>query len=69
MPVSIKDIAEKAGVSPSTVSRALQNHPRISTETTRYIQELAQEMGYVPSAVARSLPQLDSASTPGVRTM
>jgi DNA-binding LacI/PurR family transcriptional regulator len=55
MPVSIKDIAEKAGVSPSTVSRALQNHPRISTETTRYIQELAKDMGYVPSAIARSL--------------
>ncbi len=55
MPVSIKDIAHKAGVAPSTVSRALSNHPRISKETTRYIQKLAAEMGYVPSAAARLL--------------
>lgn len=55
MTVSIKDIAKKAGVSPSTVSRALHNHPRISTETTQYIQMLAKEMGYVPSVIARSL--------------
>ena len=55
MSVSIKDIAKKAGVSPSTVSRALHNHPRISPETTQDIQDLAKEMGYVPSAVARSL--------------
>ncbi len=55
MPVSIKDIAKKAGVAPSTVSRALANHPRIGEETTRHIQELATAMGYVPSALARSL--------------
>lgn len=55
MPVSIKDIAKKAGVSPSTVSRALHNHPRISAEMTAHIQTLAEDMGYVPSAVARSL--------------
>ena len=55
MTVSIKDIAKRAGVSPSTVSRALHNHPRLSAETTGAIQALAQEMGYVPSAVARSL--------------
>ncbi len=55
MSVSIKDIAKQAGVSVSTVSRALNNHPRISAETTKLIQDLAQEMGYVPSAVARLL--------------
>ncbi len=55
MPISIKDIAKKAGVSVSTVSRALHNHPRIGADTTQHIQALAQEMGYVPSAVARSL--------------
>lgn len=54
-PVSIKDIAQKAGVSPSTVSRALHYHPRISEETGAHIRRLAQEMGYSPSLPARSL--------------
>ena len=53
--VSITDIAKAAGVSPSTVSRALQDHPRISPERREAIQALAQEMGYRPSQVARSL--------------
>ena len=55
MPVSIKDIAKEAGVSPSTVSRALSDHPRISPETKERIRHLATEMGYSPSVVARSL--------------
>jgi DNA-binding LacI/PurR family transcriptional regulator len=52
---SIKDIAEKARVAPSTVSRALQDHPRIAAATRATIVELAREMGYVPSAAARHL--------------
>ena len=55
MSVSIKDIAEAANVSPSTVSRALNDHPRISEKTKQYIQALAKEMGYIPSAIARDL--------------
>ncbi len=55
MSVSIYDIAKKAGVAPSTVSRALDDHPRIGTTTKKRIQELAQEMGYIPSTVAKSL--------------
>src|SRR5690348_9589400 len=55
MPVAIYDIAKIAGVSPSTVSRALENHPRIGAKTRKRIQELAREMNYVPSTVARSL--------------
>lgn len=55
MPVSIYDIARVAGVSPSTVSRALENHPRIGAATRKRIQGLAREMEYVPSTVARSL--------------
>ncbi len=55
MPVSIKDIAKEAGVSPSTVSRALNDHPRISPETKAQIQGLAKTMGYVPSVIAQSL--------------
>jgi DNA-binding LacI/PurR family transcriptional regulator len=55
MPVSIYDLAKKAGVSPSTVSRALEDHPRIGATTRKRIQELAKEMDYVPSTVAKSL--------------
>src|SRR5713226_3649543 len=55
MSVSIYDIAKRAGVSPSTVSRALEDHPRIGAATRKRIQELAREMNYVPSTVARSL--------------
>jgi DNA-binding LacI/PurR family transcriptional regulator len=55
MSLSIYDIAKKAGVSPSTVSRALEDHPRIGATTRKRIQELAKEMGYVPSTVAKSL--------------
>lgn len=52
---SIKTIAEKANVSPSTVSRALRDDPRISPETKERVQTLARSLGYVPSQVARSL--------------
>ncbi len=55
MAASIKDIARQAGVSYSTVSRALSNSPRVKAETRHRIQQLAAEMGYLPSAVARSL--------------
>ena len=55
MPPTIKDIARRAGVSHSTVSRALRGSPLISEETTRRIRKTATEMGYYPSAVARSL--------------
>jgi len=53
--VSIKDIARAAGVSHSTVSRALSDSPLISAETKERIQLLAREMGYSPDAQARSL--------------
>ena len=55
MRVSIKDIAKAAGVSHSTVSRALSDSPLIKAETKARIQQLAQEMGYSPDAIARSL--------------
>lgn len=53
--VSIQDIALAAGVSHSTVSRALHNNPLISPEVRQRIHELADEMGYTPNAVAQSL--------------
>ena len=53
--VSIIDIARLAQVSPSTVSRALQDNPRISPERRAEIQALADRLGYRPSQVARGL--------------
>ncbi len=55
MPVSIKDIARLAGVSHSTVSRALRDSPMIPAATAERIKRIAEEQGYSASAVARSL--------------
>lgn len=47
--ISLRDIALRAGVSVATVSMALRNSPRISTERRAQIQQLATEMGYRPA--------------------
>jgi len=52
---SIKDIAQKAGVAPSTVSRALAGSTRVSAATRDRIKVIADDMNYTPSAAARSL--------------
>lgn len=56
-PVSIQDIAKAAGVSHSTVSRALHDSPLISLEVRQRIQQMAQELGYTPNQVAQSLKE------------
>jgi DNA-binding LacI/PurR family transcriptional regulator len=53
--VTIKDVAKEAGVSHTTVSRALRDHPAISIKTTNRIRKIADELGYVPNTVARGL--------------
>jgi LacI family transcriptional regulator len=53
--VSLKDLAQEIGVSISTVSRALNNHPDISAEVTRKVQKLATEMNYTPNPLAMGL--------------
>lgn len=53
--ISINDIAKALGISPSTVSRALKDHPDISIETKRIVQKYAAEVNYRPNALALSL--------------
>lgn len=53
--ISINDIARALGISPSTVSRALKDHPDISTETKRIVKEYAEQVNYRPNALALSL--------------
>ncbi len=53
--VTIKDVAERAGVSTGTVSRVLSDRPEISDATKHRIRAICQEKGYVPNMAARSL--------------
>ncbi len=58
--ITIKDIANELGFSVSTVSRALKNHPDISAETKRLVNELAERMHYTPNPIALSLKNRSS---------
>ncbi|MFC0213410.1 LacI family DNA-binding transcriptional regulator [Paenibacillus chartarius] len=55
MAVTIIDVAKRAGVSPSTVSRVISGHPRISPSTSSKVKEIMEEMGYHPNVMAKSL--------------
>jgi LacI family transcriptional regulator len=48
--IRLKDIAERAGVSIMTVSKALRDEPDVSGLTRTRVRLLAQEMGYVPDS-------------------
>ena len=48
-------VARAAGVSQSTVSRALRGDPRVREETRRRVDEVARRLGYVPNSLASSL--------------
>lgn len=53
--ITIKDIAKALNISPSTVSRALKNHPDISEETKKEVQKYAQKFNYKPNILASNL--------------
>ncbi len=53
--LTIQDIARLAGVSRSTVSRVITNHPRASAAAHDAVQRVIEETGYRPSHVARAL--------------
>jgi DNA-binding LacI/PurR family transcriptional regulator len=54
-PATIKDIARMLGISVSTVSRALKDHPDISSETKERVNETARKLNYRPNALALGL--------------
>jgi DNA-binding LacI/PurR family transcriptional regulator len=47
--MSITTVAKRAGVSTSTVSRVINNHPRVAPDTERSVRKAMQELGYTPS--------------------
>jgi len=51
----IKDVADAAGVSVSTVSRALRGLPTVNPATAEVVREAAANLGYVPSAAAAAI--------------
>jgi DNA-binding LacI/PurR family transcriptional regulator len=52
---TIIDIARRLGISPSTVSRALNDHPDIRRETKERVRKIARELRYSPNPIAQSL--------------
>ncbi|GEO28135.1 LacI family transcriptional regulator [Alicyclobacillus acidoterrestris] len=52
---TIYDIAKRAGVSATTVSKVLNGYPDVSMKTREKVQRITDELGYRPNAVARSL--------------
>jgi DNA-binding LacI/PurR family transcriptional regulator len=62
---TITDIAKRLGLSPSTISRALNNHPDIRLETKNLVKQVAKELRYSPNPIAQSLKS-NRTSTIGV---
>ena len=55
MPPTLEEVARLAGVSRSTVSRVINNHPNVRPETRERVQQAIRQSGYRPHPVARSL--------------
>src|SRR5712692_1926120 len=55
MRVTIREVASKAGVSPMTVSRVINDSPRVNDDTRRRVEAAIAELGYVPNRLARGL--------------
>lgn len=58
--ITIKDIASELGISVSTVSRALNNHPDINDNTKKNVSDLASKLGYRPNILAKNLQSKQS---------
>ncbi|WP_101908296.1 LacI family DNA-binding transcriptional regulator [Marasmitruncus massiliensis] len=58
--MTIKDIADKAGVSKSTVSRVLSGNGYVNEETRKKVESIIEQTHYLPSATARSLSKRET---------
>ncbi|WP_461204822.1 LacI family DNA-binding transcriptional regulator [Clostridium sp. DL1XJH146] len=58
--ITIKEIAEEAGVSKSTVSRVLNDTGYVNEETRKKIEDLIKKHNYLPSAMARNLSKRET---------
>lgn len=66
MPVTIKCIAELAGVSRGTVDRALNNRGGVNPEVEKRIKDIAQKLNYKPNMMAKALANSRKSLTIGV---
>ena len=65
---TLRDIAREVGVTPTTVSLALRNNPRISAPTRRKVRQTAEDMGYRPNAeLSRMMASLKTRQNRDVR--
>ena len=55
MAVKLTDVAKKAGVSPTTVSRVINNYGSLSQKTIDKVNQAMKELNYQPNSLARSL--------------
>jgi len=53
--ITISDLAKELNTTPSTISRALQDHPRISEKTKKAVRELAERLNFHPDSAAHQL--------------
>jgi DNA-binding LacI/PurR family transcriptional regulator len=53
--VTLKDVAERVGITSAAASMALSDHSRISEKTKQAVRNAAADLGYVPSSVGRAL--------------
>ena len=53
--ISIRDVAQRAGVSIATVSRAVNHIPTVNADLARRVWKAIEEVGYLPNTQARAL--------------
>ncbi len=62
---TLKNVAEKAGISATAVSKALNNKPGVSKDTVEMVRRIAKDLNYKPNSIAQSL-RASSTRTIGV---